>query len=182
MGKIVDDTGSVNMTPKADKIQRLAAQLLADRQRSDRSEVSAFNSCFLCGRSFSYHGPNGDDSGRFCSASCREAYDEGSRAATYSRRQQFSMPMGKSGFYITCDGCQREFESKGLRFCGSDCERTARERAETKATLTEIGMEPVTTKRQCAVPGCAGRIPNWKNGRRVSSARKYCDRHNRSRP
>jgi hypothetical protein len=34
---------------------------------------------FLCGRSFTYRGPSGDDSGRFCSAVCRDAYDSGLR-------------------------------------------------------------------------------------------------------
>jgi len=181
MARYIDDDGSVNKTGKADRVQRLTAQLLADRQRSDRSEVSAFNSCFLCRRSFSYHGPNGDDSGRFCSATCREAYDAGSRAVTYHARNYFTLRPGAHGFYVTCAGCQHEFESKGLRYCGSDCERVARERAETKAVLAEVAMEPVTTKRQCAVPGCERRIPNWKNGRRVSSARRFCDRHSRSR-
>jgi hypothetical protein len=36
-----------------------------------------FNICFLCGGRFDYIGPNGDDSGRFCSDQCREAYDSG---------------------------------------------------------------------------------------------------------
>jgi hypothetical protein len=182
MRKYIDDNASVNKTAKPDKIQRLAAQLLADRQRSERSEVSAFNSCFLCARGFVYRHSTGDDSGRFCSARCREAYDHGARPSTSHARNYFTLRPGPHGFYIICGGCDREFESKGLRFCSSECERHARERAETASLRAEVNME-APVKRKCAVAGCEGRIPNWTtNGRKTSSARKYCDRHNRSRP
>ena len=177
MAKIGDDNGSVNKTAKADRVQRLAARLLADRERCKPQSNST--RCHLCGRSYTYVGPNGDDSGRFCCPEHRQQYDDGKRAATYSRRQQFQMRMGKVGFWIECP-CGRTFESKGWKYCSPQCARQARQQAETKATLTEVGME-APTKRNCQRPGCMRDIPRWRHGRRVSSAAKFCDVHNRSR-
>jgi len=182
MEKYIRQPSSVKSSPDNSKIGRLAKALLADRQRPERADTSLFDACFLCGRSYTYRGPNGDDSGRFCSARCREAYDHGARPSTSHARNYFTLRPGPHGFYIICGGCDREFESKGLRFCSSECERHARERAETASLRAEVNME-APVKRKCAVAGCEGRIPNWTtNGRKTSSARKYCDRHNRSRP
>jgi glyoxylase-like metal-dependent hydrolase (beta-lactamase superfamily II) len=40
-------------------------------------ERDTASTCFACGRGYTYRGPNGDDSGRYCSARCRAAYDAG---------------------------------------------------------------------------------------------------------
>jgi hypothetical protein len=39
--------------------------------------------------------------------------------------------------------------------------------------MAKVGMErPV--KRKCEAPGCDRDIPNWRNGRRVSKATRFC--------
>jgi len=177
MRKIIEDTVAINKTAKADKIQRLAARLLADRERC--KPQSSFTRCHLCGRSYTYVGPNGDDSGAFCSPQCRESYDHGARPVAYSLRQQFSLRMGKVGFWLTCR-CGRAFESKGWKYCSPQCARQAHQQAETAAVLAEVAME-APTKRRCQKPGCSRSIPNWRHGRKVSSTAKYCDVHSGTR-
>ncbi|MBR0692698.1 hypothetical protein [Bradyrhizobium lablabi] len=76
-----------------------------------------------------------------------------------------------SGFKIHCAGCQKEFESLGLRCCSTSCERRYREREETRAIMSEAGMEPAV-KRKCEA--CSNAIPKWRKGRRVSSATRFC--------
>jgi hypothetical protein len=180
MGKVFRTGHAVNNNGKPTKIARLARALLADRARADHRTTSP-STCFLCNRGFVYRPATDDESGRFCSATCRELYDQGQRAASSSTRNYFTLEPGPRGFWITCAGCDRRFESKGLRCCTPECERQARERAETKAVLDEVEMES-SHKRTCAIPGCQRTIPNWTNGRKTSSARKYCDHHGRSRP
>jgi endogenous inhibitor of DNA gyrase (YacG/DUF329 family) len=80
---------------------------------------------------------------------------------------------GSSGFVIACLGCDREFDSTGLRCCSTDCERRYLKRCENEQLMASVGMErPV--KRKCEAPGCGRDIPNWRNGRRVSKATKFC--------
>jgi hypothetical protein len=151
--------------------------------------------CFLCGRSYTYKVPSGDDSGRFCSEKHRKDYDTGYRRpepvdpfkptswrvmAGSSPGYLPSTPMqrGQEGWYITCPGCGREFESNGQRCCGADCEERLCEHAENMALMAEVGMEP-KAKRKCSVPGCDNPIPKWRNGRRVSQRARFCDRHTR---
>lgn len=77
---------------------------------------------------------------------------------------------GAHGFYIHCAGCQKEFESRGLRCCSAACERRYRERQDNLAVMAEAGIEPAA-KRRCE---CGAVIPKWRNGRRVSSATRFC--------
>jgi hypothetical protein len=80
---------------------------------------------------------------------------------------------GAHGFVIECLGGRKEFDSKGLRCCSSECERAYRSSKDAVATMAEVGME-AAAKRRCEAPGCQHHIPNWRNGRRVSSAVKFC--------
>jgi len=50
-----------------------------ERDLLREAEVPAVktSTCHCCGRGFAYHLPTGDDSGRFCSLRCRQAYDDG---------------------------------------------------------------------------------------------------------
>src|SRR5262245_66256193 len=113
---------------KAGVIER---EILRDRERH-RARSERGSGCFLCGRSFVYRKAEGDDSGRFCSQQCREAYDNG-----HNPQPEFDpikvtawrviagpdpgympkarMREGRHGFFIDCAQCRREFESKGLR-------------------------------------------------------------------
>jgi hypothetical protein len=171
------------------KTDALAAALRADILRPSTPTPSSSIDCFLCGRSFTYREPKGDENTRFCSDRCREAYDAGRRAiedldpfkitkwrviAGGNPGYLPSTPMrrGKVVWYITCAGCQREFESKGLRCCSTDCERRLRERGENLALMSEVGMELTTTKPTCQE--CGRNIPVWRNGRRVPQGTKFC--------
>src|SRR5262245_34529530 len=166
-----------------ENITTLAAALKADLLRQSTSTPSSSVECFLCGRSYTYKEPTGDDSGRFCSDKCREAYDAGCRrpepvdpfkpigwrvVAEGDPRYLPSTPMrrGQEGWFITCPGCHREFESRGLRCCSIECERRLCEHDENIALMAEVGMEP-KVKPKCSVPGCDNPIPKWRNGRRV---------------
>jgi hypothetical protein len=176
------------------KTDALAAALKADLLRTDGPATPSIDDCFLCGRSFVYRGPTGDDSGRFCSDRCREGYDGGRRTSEDLnpfkitkwrviaggnpgyRPPSTPMRRGPVGWHIACAGCHREFQSQGLRCCSPDCERRLRERAENLALMAEVGMEP-KVKRQCAHPGCTATVPKWRKGRRVSDRARFCDRH-----
>jgi hypothetical protein len=82
-----------------------------------------------------------------------------------------SMLRTRHGYMIQCAGCQKEFESKGLRCCSSDCERRYREREGNLAVMAAAGIQPAT-KRKCET--CGAGIPKWRNGRQVSKATRFC--------
>jgi endogenous inhibitor of DNA gyrase (YacG/DUF329 family) len=168
--------------------EKLAAALKADLLRQPTSTQSSSVECFLCGRSYTYKRPSGDDSGRFCSNKCRDGYDAGCRkqelvdpfkpttwrvVAGGSPGYLPSTPMrpGKVVWYITCPGCQREFESKGLRYCSAECERRRSEQSKNLALMAKVGME-IEAKRKCE--HCGENIPRWRNGRQVSTATRFC--------
>ena len=147
--------------------------------------------CHCCGRDMLYRGPSGDDSGRFCSTRCREAFDAGfppyqpvdiRKLFTASWRVVAGgdpghlprpMRMGPSGFFINCAGCDKEFESKGLRCCSKECERRYRDREDNAELMAEVGIEPAA-KRMCAAVGCGKPIPRWRNGRAVRKSARFC--------
>jgi hypothetical protein len=195
--------GSILKTPTIEEcnvttqnIATLAAALKADILSTDQpSTLSSSVECFLCGRTYTYQQPTGDDSGRFCRDKCRDDYDAGYRrpepldpfkltnwrvvaGGDPGRLPSTPMRRGSEGWYITCPGCQREFESKGLRCCSTACERRLCEHDENTALMAEVGMEP-EAKPKCSVPGCDNSIPKWRNGRRVSKRARFCDRHSR---
>jgi hypothetical protein len=145
---------------------RIARDWLSERS-PPRHETAE---CFLCGRDFLNRGD------RFCSTRCRRAFDEGARTlasdyAAKSNARWYSLPMGKHGFIAQCAGCGRRFDSTGVRCCSDKCERAYLDRQKTITTLHKVGME-VATKRKCH--SCGGSIPNWRNGRRVSKATRFC--------
>jgi hypothetical protein len=163
MNKITPDDDPVN---KPSKTERLAQVLLRDRDRP--GTINGSVACFACGRSYLYKGPNGDDSGMFCSANCRTAYDLG-------LQPQSSVKL-VSVLWIKCAGCQREFESNGLRCCSPECERTAKERADNLTVMAEVGMES-PKKRSCEF--CGGPIKRWRKGsngkmRATPKSARYC--------
>jgi hypothetical protein len=133
--------------------------------------------CFACGRNYTYRGPNGDDSGRFCSSRCREAYDAGFpryEPLDYDKLYRFRsgelMPIGPTGFFIDCASCRKRFDSRGLRCCSIECERKLSRKQELDV---ELEADPFrVAKRKCA--DCGADIPNWRNGRRVSAATRFC--------
>ncbi len=80
---------------------------------------------------------------------------------------------GIHGFYIICLGCNKEFESKGLRCCSTECERAYREQQENLAVMAEVSDTP-REKRRCGNPECPNTIPIWRKGRRVSGKTQFC--------
>jgi hypothetical protein len=164
-------TSFIRFGPRAPaSTTKLTAAILHDHNRAgDRSSQNIAN-CFSCGQSMIYRGPQGDDNGRFCSSRCREWYDAGNppydpNYASKSNPRWYSLLMGQHGFLINCASCGRQFDSKGLRG------RQYRERKDNAAIMAEVGME-AAVKRKCEE--CGGPIPNWRNGRRVSKATRFC--------
>jgi hypothetical protein len=157
------------------RVERLAEALLADRDRPDidRGDITA---CFSCGHAFLYRGRRDDLNGRFCSTRCQAWHDAGNSRyrdqAGYRDGNGVAMKPGRHGFYIRCAGCQKEFESLGLRCCSIECDRRHRERRDNLAIMAEVGME-TAAKRFCA-GGCGVKIPTWRKGRRVSSNTRFC--------
>jgi hypothetical protein len=157
--------------------------------------------CFACGYTYTYKGRSGELNGRLCSLKCQAWFDAGGAPygapdeislvgwrvvagppgietgtdyyATLFGRQPIAMKRTTAGFKIDCVGCQKEFESRGLRCCSDQCERRYRERQDNIALMAQAGMEP-SVKRRCAGPGCEKTIPKWRNGRAVSKAMRYC--------
>ena len=155
------------------KTERLAAALLADRERPTIHHNII--PCFVCANKFIYRGRQGELNGRFCSMRCQDWYDAVNKPVNeeivYRWRDGRPMRMGPKGFYIDCAYCQKEFESLGLRCCSVECERSYHEREENLAVMAEAGIEP-KAKRQCE--SCGARIPTWRKGRRVSSKTRFC--------
>jgi hypothetical protein len=143
-----------------ENIATLAAALKADLLRQPTSTRSSSVECFLCGRSYTYKVPSGDDSGRFCSEKHRKDYDTGYRrpepvdpfkptgwrlvtGGNPGYLPSTQMQRGQEGWYITCPGCGCEFESNGQRCCGDDCEERLCEHAENMALMAEAQKSPI---------------------------------------
>jgi hypothetical protein len=62
--------------PKRKSVEKLAAALLRDRERSAPINNSIIE-CFACGRSHMRRQVSGDDNARFCSKRCQDAFDAG---------------------------------------------------------------------------------------------------------
>lgn len=129
--------------------------------------------CFMCGRRMLYRG------GRFCCERCRDFYDAGNNPGDLQTEIAYRwgdlqpMQLGAAGFLIACAHCRKEFDSKGLRCCSTECERAYCEQQDNLAVLAAVGIEPAT-KRKCE--HCDAPIPTWRNGRRVSGKVKFCSR------
>jgi hypothetical protein len=147
----------------------LARQILAER-KAPTGKIQQI--CLACGR------PYTDGDSRFCHPRCRDAFDAGLPAyEPIDISKYYSLPMGPTGFRIKCACCKANFDSKGLRCCSPDCERDFRRKQELNAELKEDPFR--VQKRQCE--GCGGPIPNWRKGRRVSTATKFCSSRCRDR-
>jgi hypothetical protein len=146
--------------------------------------------CFACGRSFLHGALRADASGpsRFCSNCWRDAFDAGFPPyAETSRAPRITadfrviagpdilivpdLPARGDGCLIRCLGCQREFVSRGLRCCSTECDRAHRERLEIEATVAEVGTE-IVPKRKCEV--CGAIIPRWTKGKATPKNKRFC--------
>ena len=124
--------------------------------------------CLGCGRSY-----KGRDD-RFCSPTCRAGFDLGLPAyAPADLERCYGLPKGPHGFWIQCAHCRRRFDSRGLRCCSAECDRDLR----LKQELADDPFRVIKRKCEC----CGGPIPNWRKGRRVSTATKFCSSRWRNR-
>ncbi len=140
----------------------LADAIARDMIRRDE-RPTACPICLACARAYT------KGNGRFCSTRCRGGFDAG--LPPYEpTRQRYDLPISGHGFLIECLACRKSFSSCGWRCCSVDCTRKWREDQKLEAEL--VGDPFRATKRACLE--CRGPIPNWKNGRRVASARKFC--------
>jgi hypothetical protein len=122
--------------------------------------------CLSCGRSFLYRGPDGDSSGRFCCARCREWYDAGGMpqppiASSVQALNRFPVSpriirQGPRGAIVTCRSCGREFDSLGLATC-SDCRERKPPTKAAQAAQGALVDTPSTRDYRCVV--CAGKVP-----------------------
>jgi hypothetical protein len=150
------------MHPPDTPTTRLAHALLRDREKQPSRPAP---SCFTCGRAFARR------DGRFCSSYCRHAFDRGVRAYEPPDPDRFySLPKGRHGFLISCANCRTRFDSPGWACCSIECAREYRRKRELEAELKDDPFRAV--KRKCL--DCGGDIPNWRKGRRVSKATKFC--------
>ena len=60
-----------------ERAERLAANLLADRQREREQPKHNIVPCWSCGHTFVYRGRQGELNGNFCSMRCQDWYDDG---------------------------------------------------------------------------------------------------------
>ena len=144
------------------KQSAIAAVIERDLLRDDTQPATNIVACWSCGHTYRRKGWQGDDNGNFCSMRCREWYDAGNLRLEGKRT---------AATRISCLGCGRDFDSRGLRCCSVDCERGYRERQDNLAIMAEVGIEP-KAKRTCE--RCGARIPQWRSGRRVSSKARFC--------
>jgi hypothetical protein len=177
--------------------ERLAAALLADRNRESKSDDRII-ACFACGHGFVCKGRQGDLNGRFCSMRCQSWHDKGigeTPSDTTSLRgwkviagppsieigsdyyagafgrELIPMKQKGDGLETKCFGCGKDFLSKGLRCCSAECEKRYREREHNLAVMAEVGIK-AKAKRTCS--RCGSRISTWRDGRRVSSKTRFC--------
>jgi hypothetical protein len=147
-------------------VEALTNAIMRDRERDRTREISPL--CFSCGRAYT-SGIGGV--GRFCSLRCRDAFDSGFPAyAPPKSYRELVAWQGPLGMLINCSGCGKKFDSCGLRCCSIECRRASRRKQELDAELA--GQPFRAVKRRCS--HCGGAIPNWRKGRRVSSAVKFC--------
>jgi hypothetical protein len=158
---------------------KLAADILVDMhheaEKTSGLKIGAPTKCFLCRASYLYDGWNGDNSGRFCSACCRDAYDHlGLRYSPpevrYNLGVQQRMTPLSGGFRIACRSCGCEFNSKGLGYCSDECRSIGEARKEAKAA----GHEP-HKRRQCEASGCGRPIPRYTPAGKATAAKvRWC--------
>jgi predicted nucleic acid-binding Zn ribbon protein len=99
-----------------------------------------------------------------------ELFDAAARAMGV-QRETYQMKRTREGYIIPCAHCRKDFDSKGLRFCSKECETGSRQRADNLAVLAEAGIE---TKAKKLCETCQGRMPIWRNGRKVQSGTRFC--------
>jgi hypothetical protein len=146
---------------------KLAALIEEDRQKRAARPKHEAPTCFSCGREFTHKGPQGDDSGRFCSSRCREWFDAGnpaseSPAVTVERVNRvplraWKVTAGPPGLEVG-SGYYADILDRGLK------------RAKRIGKLSND--ELIRPRRLCG--RCGNPLPVWVKGKKVPATRKYC--------
>jgi hypothetical protein len=109
----------------SNKIERLAANLLADRQR-ERPKHNIVP-CWSCGQTFVYRGRQGELNGNFCSMRCQDWFDGGN--PTYEQQCEHERKLvgaALGDFVVVAGPADSEVDSKyykGLGFSGMPMRR-----------------------------------------------------------
>jgi hypothetical protein len=111
---------------------------------------------FACGRSFTYRGPQGDDSGRFCSSVCQKAHDSG-----FQQEPPLDVFAVKAWKIIA--------GPPGAEI-GASYEPISRKRKKRSA---KPGNDELIRPRRLCVK-CGAKLPVWVNGKKARKTQKYC--------
>jgi hypothetical protein len=104
----------------------------------------------------------------------RKPYNELFDAAAQAmglQREIYPVRRTREGHTIPCAHCRKDVDSKGLRFCSKGCETASHQRVDNLALLAKAGIE-TKAKKLCEI--CQGRMPIWRNGRKVPSGTRFC--------
>jgi hypothetical protein len=110
-----------------ERAERLAANLLADRERQRERPKHNIVPCWSCGTTYVYRGRQGDLNGNFCSMRCQAWFDEGK--AAYEQQcdhERKLMGAALSDFVVVAGTPELEIGSKlyqGLGFSGMPMRR-----------------------------------------------------------
>ena len=146
---------------------KLAALIEEDRQKHAARPKYEAPKCFSCGREFTHKGPQGDDSGRFCSSQCREAFDAGNRASeppAVMVERVNRVPL--RAWKITAGPPGIEVGSKYY----ADILDRGLKRPKRIGKLSND--ELIRPRRLCE--RCGNPLPVWLKGKKVPATRKYC--------
>jgi hypothetical protein len=181
----------------------LAAAIERDLLRGEPARTYA-PECFACGRSFLPRLSDGEDTGRFCSRRCREAYDAGLPPYDPDQLKKLASRINPGGLrvvagppglngYDPLQGSQQL--SRGIKRrggagfviaclgCGREFDSTglrccslACERRCRDRGENEDLMSEVGMERPTKrkCEQCGGVIPIWRNGRRVKKTTHFC--------
>jgi hypothetical protein len=141
--------------------------ILADRLKPSRTQQHQVGPCLKCGRSCV------QTESQFCSDGCRKSFESDGRRyvppPTTVEILGRHLPQGRNGVFIVCPGCNKRFESLGLRYCSKDCQN----KPDLRESMGPLA-EDEDRRRRCQAPGCTRRIPLFRNGRAVPKSTKYC--------
>jgi hypothetical protein len=181
----------------------LAAAIERDLLRSEPTRTDA-PECFACGRSFLPRPSDGEDTWRFCSPRCREAYDAGLPPYDPDHSKKLASSFNPGGLrvvagprglssYDPLQGSQQL--SRGIKRrgatgfviacvgCGREfdstglrcCSLACGRRCRDRSQNEQL-MSEVDMERPTKrkCERCGGNIPRWRNGRQVSKAVRFC--------
>jgi hypothetical protein len=148
------------------KTATLTAIIQRDLLRTERLKTDA-SECHTCGRSFMPRPSSRDDNTwRFCSTRCREAYDAGFPAYDPSYVRKLT-DVSLAAWWVVAGPSSVEI---GSQYYAPIIE--AAERKRRRLTRSKVSEELIRPRKLCQ--RCGAKLPVWVNGKHVRSDRKYC--------